>query len=882
MKKLVSIGGLAVGIVLLLSAALFAATVPVAVKIGGLDNLSRPNRVAVDTAGNIIVSDTLYNAVVKYSPSGSIVGRIPLSSSPTAIKAADNGLLYIGMAKAIAVYSGATQVAAINGVVRPVAIDTTSTGRVYVLDAGAYNIKVFDASGALLSTMGSFATFGSDMRDLVVDEPNNEFYVLDRNQPTGTLDSSGNAVYVWRIQAFDLAGNFLRKFSSFGYATDGTLASPSSLAIDSQRRVYAADNMQDIIAVFDYQGGFLGTLFNNASPYRNPVDMAFRNNRLYFVSYMTNSATVLGIDNFANLTVAPSSVALKAQGNVVAGNKTIVLTNAGAGQLDWTATSDSAWLSVSKTAGSIAGGLGDQADVVIDPTGLAIGDYTGKITFAYNGGYVDVPVTLSVVAPPVLAVTPPAMALQADAGTVVTQQAGIGLNNDLSGKLTWAASSNSSWLTIAPSSGVSNAQTPAVVSVNATGMVPGVYSGLITVAANDAAGSTATISVALTVISSNRITVTSNRSDATYTITGPQSFNGTGATWSVSSVADGAYTITYSPVQGYRTPRSETKTITGGGSIAFSGMYSQIIQENVVATLAGSNDMTNVKILDMNGGTSSEFVAFGNVRGGLATAAADLNGDGLGEIAATVRYGKSRVGLFDQAGNLLAKFSAFSGMGSYEIVAKDLTGDGAAEVAVMKTTDAPSVRVFGFSNGAVADTGVYFNAFPAASNATVLMGSGDVDGDGRNELVTVQATAKQGALRIWSVDGTNGIGNWTVSMKKEISLPASGSALVAMAVRDVNGDGIDDVMLLRSDGSLTVLSSDGTVQSVKLAVDDAVDMKAGDVNGDGAIEIVVGLKNGDVAVFGLDGTAKKQMNIYNTRSGVRVTADLSNAQGVSK
>lgn len=61
---------------------------------------------------------------------------------------------------------------------------------------------------------------------------------------------------------------------------------------------------------------------------------------------------------------------------------------------------------------------------------------------------------------------------------------------------------------------------------------------------------------------------------AKFTISGPNGkYFGNGSNWTKSNVSAGAYTINYEPLNGYETPAPETKNLTVGGSINFSGTY---------------------------------------------------------------------------------------------------------------------------------------------------------------------------------------------------------------------------------------------------------------------------------------------------------------------
>ena len=67
--------------------------------------------------------------------------------------------------------------------------------------------------------------------------------------------------------------------------------------------------------------------------------------------------------------------------------------------------------------------------------------------------------------------------------------------------------------------------------------------------------------------------VISNSAQATFTITGPATYQGTGFVWTQQGIPAGTYTVTWGTVSGCGTPLPETKTTDALGSIAFAGNY---------------------------------------------------------------------------------------------------------------------------------------------------------------------------------------------------------------------------------------------------------------------------------------------------------------------
>ncbi len=98
------------------------------------------------------------------------------------------------------------------------------------------------------------------------------------------------------------------------------------------------------------------------------------------------------------LVAAPATLNFFAVGGQQIPAQTINVINGGGwGGFTWTASSNSAWLSVSPTSG----GTPQSASVSVNPSGLAIGNYSGTVTLAATGvanSPLSIPVTLQVLA----------------------------------------------------------------------------------------------------------------------------------------------------------------------------------------------------------------------------------------------------------------------------------------------------------------------------------------------------------------------------------------------------------------------------------------------------------------------------------------------------
>jgi hypothetical protein len=71
------------------------------------------------------------------------------------------------------------------------------------------------------------------------------------------------------------------------------------------------------------------------------------------------------------------------------------------------------------------------------------------------------------------------------------------------------------------------------------------------------------------------ISVNTNNASATFTITGPATYDGTGTMWTQQNAPTGTYSIAFHTIPGYTTPTDTNKTLASGGTVYFSGSYIQ-------------------------------------------------------------------------------------------------------------------------------------------------------------------------------------------------------------------------------------------------------------------------------------------------------------------
>lgn len=141
----------------------------------------------------------------------------------------------------------------------------------YVADAGAHQVLVFDLHGKIVLRFGKRGA-----------EPG-EF-----NYPTWlALDASGN-LYVtdalnFRVQQFDPDGELLGVFGRHGDGS-GDLARPKGIGVDRFGHVYLVDALFDAVQIFDGQGRYLmvfGARGEGPGHFWLPSGLAVEGDRIY-------------------------------------------------------------------------------------------------------------------------------------------------------------------------------------------------------------------------------------------------------------------------------------------------------------------------------------------------------------------------------------------------------------------------------------------------------------------------------------------------------------------------------------------------------------------------------------------------------------------------
>ena len=260
----------------------------------GPGQFSTPRGIAVDDAGNVLVSDANNGRIQKFSPKGdyvAVIGRVGPGQGE---------LRY------------------------PDGITVDPAGNVYVVDAENQRIQKFDANGSFLSQWRGPPPGFYWPRDIAIDSKSN-LYVVDQGRDRvvvftlngeivaewgkkGTGDGEFNEptasavgdekVYVadprnGRIQVFDTKGNFLGKWS-VGEWQEAFLPYPDLVLDQEAGRLYASSPAANEVLVFNLSGERLGTIVpTHPDKLESPTGLAIKNKRLYVLNSSAARVSVI-------------------------------------------------------------------------------------------------------------------------------------------------------------------------------------------------------------------------------------------------------------------------------------------------------------------------------------------------------------------------------------------------------------------------------------------------------------------------------------------------------------------------------------------------------------------------------------------------------------
>lgn len=219
------------------------------------DGLHRPQTGTLDAAGRILVTDASRQAVLAFDPRRGLevweqASGLTRFSSPVGIAAAPEGHVFVADAELGYVVrlarDGSPEAVIGKGLLeRPTGLAyEAASGRLFVSDTRAHDIKVFDRGGALATTFGARGEAEGEFNyPTHLTLANGDLYVTD------TMNS--------RVQVLSAATGRHRLTVGARGLNLGNLVRPKGVAVDSEQNIYVIESYYDHLLVFDRQGRFL-------------------------------------------------------------------------------------------------------------------------------------------------------------------------------------------------------------------------------------------------------------------------------------------------------------------------------------------------------------------------------------------------------------------------------------------------------------------------------------------------------------------------------------------------------------------------------------------------------------------------------------------------
>lgn len=213
--------------------------------------------------------------------------------------------------------------------------------------------------------------------------------------------------------------------------------------------------------------------------------------------------------------------------------------------------------------------------------------------------------------------------------------------------------------------------------------------------------------------------------------------------------------------------------------------------KRVVLTAPGAGRVSDIRMYTLDGSFIRSFKAFPDAfRGGASIATADFNGSGRKSsiIVAAGSGGSPQLRIFNENTEVVGGFLAFGEgfKGGVNLAAGDLDGDGKDEIVVgAGLGGGPQVRMF----AADGTTKGSFFAFDSRWKTGTQVAVGDLNGDGEDDIVTAPMLGTRNPFSVVVYDRR---GQRLASFVPNGTVDRRGGTITVI---DVDGDGKDEIMV---------------------------------------------------------------------------------------
>ncbi len=318
---------------------------------------------------------------------------------------------------------------------------------------------------------------------------------------------------------------------------------------------------------------------------------------------------------------------------------------------------------------------------------------------------------------------------------------------------------------------------------------------------------------------------------------------------------NGTYPVTITAQNGSGPSATQTFTLT----------VPVISSPRFVVFGADAGGGPHVKVINLDGSIRLSFFAYDPAfAGGVRVASGDVNGDGVPDIiTAPGAGGGGHVKVFDGSnGALLDDFVPYEGFpGGIFVAAGDVNGDGKADIITgADSGGGPHVMVF---SGADLSVLASFFAFDPSFTGGVRVAAGDVNGDGRDDIITGAGPGSQPTVTVFDALTLDKLQNF-------LAYAPTYRGGVFVAAGDTNGDGIDEVITGPESSTRSVKIFNGTSLApparflAASAASGVTRVGAVDFNGDGKADVLYGAGPGSTVAGVVDGATLQALDTFFT------------------
>jgi len=237
-----------------------------------------PMGIAVDSSGNVFVTDTANNRIQKFDTNGNFITMWGWGVATGA-----NQFETCTSSCQAGVYGSSD-----GQFKNPMGVTVDSSGNVFVVDTYNNRIQEFTSAGGFITKWGSYGTGNGQFWNpagVAVDSSDNVYVADTSNKRIQKFDSNGNFITMWGWGVATGASQFETCTSScqagiFGFG-DGQFKSPFGIAVDSSDNVYVGGWGDYRIQKFTSSGSFITKWGSSGSgdgqlnsPYGVAVDLS--------------------------------------------------------------------------------------------------------------------------------------------------------------------------------------------------------------------------------------------------------------------------------------------------------------------------------------------------------------------------------------------------------------------------------------------------------------------------------------------------------------------------------------------------------------------------------------------------------------------------------